>query len=154
MSPTVAQLAAGDANCPAGGASITDAASHVGYVCNGTNGTNGSDGEAFAGTFTSPNGQYKLEVADTGITLQGPVGRIRLTPSGTEVRADTDLTLRAGAIAKLQGDAQVQLNGCGATVARVGDTVFGLVTVGPDGGTFPLLSGAILTGAPTVCAGS
>jgi hypothetical protein len=148
VSPTVAQLASGDANCANGGAAITDAAGNTAYVCSGTNGTNGTDGADFAGTFTSPNGQYKLLVTDTGITLQGPVGRIQLTPTLTEIRADTDLNLLAGATAKLQGGALtqvrgplVQLNTCGAPVARVGDSVIANPT------------GQIITGSPTVCSG-
>src|SRR5205807_6660720 len=36
---TVAPLAAGDANCANGGASITDGSSNVAYACNGATGT-------------------------------------------------------------------------------------------------------------------
>ena len=35
VSPAVAQLGPGDANCPAGGAALTDASGHTAYVCNG-----------------------------------------------------------------------------------------------------------------------
>src|SRR6476469_2163573 len=45
-SPTVVQLEANDANCPAGGAAITDAAGHTAYVCSA---------QPFSGTFTSPS---------------------------------------------------------------------------------------------------
>jgi len=41
VSPTVSQLAAGDANCPAGGAAITDAAGSTAYVCSGEDGQDG-----------------------------------------------------------------------------------------------------------------
>jgi hypothetical protein len=154
-SPTVAQLAAGDASCPAGGASITDAAGHTAYVCNGTNGTNGTDGqdgEDFAGTFTSPNGQYKLEVIDTGITLQGPGSKVKLDGPNTQVEAAANLDLKGSATAKLEGSgiAQVkggivQLNGCSRSVVGVGDQVL-ITTLGTFGPILP-------PGFPTVCAG-
>ncbi len=162
VSPTVAQLAAGDSNCPSGGAAITDAANNTAYVCNGENGT---DGEDFAGTFTSPNGQYRINVDDLGITLEGPQGKITLAGTTTEIRSDVDLKLRAGAAARLeavgvltlQGAARIQLNGCGAQVARLGDAVMGFtpVAIGPDGGggSFPLQNGMIVEGSPTVCSG-
>src|SRR5262245_60784356 len=43
-SPTVAQLAAGDAHCANGGAAIKDAGGSTAYVCNGAD---GHDGEPF-----------------------------------------------------------------------------------------------------------
>jgi hypothetical protein len=152
VSPTVAQLAAGDTNCPAGGASITDAAGNTAYVCNGTNGTNGTDGEDFAGTFESANGQYKLAVTDTGITLDAPGGKVKLDATAAKVEGTAILELKAGAVAKLEGAANaqvrggvVQLNGCSKPLVGVGDQV--LV---PPGGAI----GQILPpGIPTVCAG-
>lgn len=83
-SPTVAQLQAGDSHCPAGGASITGASGDVAYVCNGANGADGKpgkDGAPFAGTFTSPNGQFTLTVADSGVSIVGPDSSVSL-PSG------------------------------------------------------------------------
>jgi len=74
-SPTVAQLAANDSHCPSGGASITDASGNVAYVCNGADGQQGvpgKDGAPFDGTFTSPNGQFSLSVADSGVSIIGP----------------------------------------------------------------------------------
>ena len=44
-SPTVVQLEPNDANCPAGGAAITDAAGHTAYVCSA---------QPFSGTFMRP----------------------------------------------------------------------------------------------------
>ena len=41
QSPTVAQVAAGDSHCAAGGAAITDAAGTTAYVCSGANGKDG-----------------------------------------------------------------------------------------------------------------
>src|SRR5262245_40598420 len=46
--PTVTQLPPNDANCPAGGAAITDAGGHTAYVCSA---------QPFAGTVTSPSGE-------------------------------------------------------------------------------------------------
>ncbi len=70
VSPTVTQLAVNDPNCPAGGAAITDAAQHTAYVCSGT---------PFSGTFTSPNGKYKISVTDTGVTVVGADTTLALT---------------------------------------------------------------------------
>ena len=78
-SPTVAQLSSGDSHCPAGGAAITDAHGTTAYVCNGQN---GKDGQPFAGTFTSPNGQFSLSVADNGVQIVGPDSKISLPGSG------------------------------------------------------------------------
>ena len=149
ISPSVAQLASGNANCPAGGASITDAAGNTAYVCNGTNGT---DGEDFAGTFTSANGQYKLEVTDTGITLQGPGSKVKLDGPNTQIEAAVDLELKGGASAKLEGSTSaevrgglVQLNGCGRHLVGVGDPVL----VSPSTGSGQILPPGLLT----VCAG-
>jgi hypothetical protein len=145
-SPTVAQLAAGDAHCANGGAAITDAGGNTAYVCNGT------DGQDFAGTFTSPNGQYKLEVADTGILLQAPGGKVRLDATSTRVEASASLELNSSGIAKLEGSggaqvlgAMVQLNGCSRSLVGVGDQVL-ITQIGTFGPIQP-------PGFPTVCAG-
>jgi len=88
-SPTVTQLQVGDSHCATGGgASITDAAGHVAYVCNGATGADGQpgqpgkDGAPFNGTFTSPNGQFTLTVADGGVTIAGPDSSISLPAAG------------------------------------------------------------------------
>jgi hypothetical protein len=78
-SPTVAQLQTGDSHCPAGGASLTDASGNVAYVCNGAN---GADGKSFAGSFTSPNGQFSLSVSDAGVKVVGPDSSITLPAGG------------------------------------------------------------------------
>ena len=39
----------------------------------------------FSGTFTSPNGLYKLIVDDTTARMEGPTGRVRIT-SGIELQ--------------------------------------------------------------------
>jgi hypothetical protein len=84
-SPTVSQLEPGDSNCPAGGAAITDAAGSTAYVCGGAK---GADGQSFAGTFTSPNGEYSISVTDAGITVSHGQG------TSFELVGD-DLVLRA-----------------------------------------------------------
>ena len=114
-SPTVAQVGPG-ADCANGGAAITDAAGHTAFVCNGQNGQNG---QPFAGTFTSPNGQYSLTVADTGITIAHGTDTIKLvdgdvtvhTHGGFRFETDSlssmighDIDLRAGANATLRAD--------------------------------------------------
>ena len=85
-SPTVAQLPAGDTHCATGGgASITDAAGHVAYVCNGATGADGQpgkDGAPFNGTFTSPNKEFTLTVADGGVSIVGPDSSISLPAAG------------------------------------------------------------------------
>jgi hypothetical protein len=112
VSPTVAQLAAGDANCPAGGAAIADAAGTTAYVCSGEA---GDDGEPFAGTFTSPNGEYSISVTDAGVTLSH-AGDASITLVGADitVHAGGDLAAEAGAALTVQ-------SGAGATIASDGD---------------------------------
>ncbi len=81
ISPTVTQLAAGNANCPSGGAAITDASNSTAYVCNGAAGV---DGDPFSGTFTA--GDYSISVTTSGITLAGPSARkIEMTNSGMTI---------------------------------------------------------------------
>jgi hypothetical protein len=89
-SPTVAQLALGDANCPGGGAAITDATGSTAYVCSGRD---GADGASFAGTFTSPSGEYSIAVTDAGITIgHGTSGSIALVGDDLTVRSrDLDI---------------------------------------------------------------
>jgi len=169
VSPTVAQLPVDDPNCPAGGASITDAAAHIAYVCSGQDGQPGTNGQPFSGTFAS--GDYSISVTDTGITLQGNGGtKITLTnnditvksSSTAKMEAATNLTLKgvvvavdAAAVAKIHGavtteitGGTVSLNGCAKPAAGVGDTTLGTAPVG--GGS---VLGTIITGTPTVCIG-
>jgi hypothetical protein len=130
VSPTVTQLAPGDPNCTNGGAAIKDADGSTAYVCNGTD---GKDGQPFAGTFTSPNGQFSVTVADSGITLTGPSGSIKLDAVGLDLNG-----------------ALITLNGAGscAPAARQGDQV----TANLQGIAGPI-SAAIAQGSPTVCIG-
>src|SRR4029077_20332326 len=59
------QSGAQGATGPAGPAGATGAS--------GPNGATGASG-TFAGTFTSPNGQFSISVTDQGIVLHGPKG--------------------------------------------------------------------------------
>ena len=51
---------------------------------------------AFNGTFRSPNGSYSLVVADSGITLQGPPGTIKLQNTGVDVMLNNVFSVNAG----------------------------------------------------------
>jgi hypothetical protein len=145
------------ANCANGGVSLT-VGSDTRYVCNGANGQDGQPG-TFSGHFQSPNGQYSIDVADTGIALDGPNGMVRVNSAGItlnsgsvlELKSSGNAELKASGGLNLQGSATttvngstVQLNGCGRFLARLGD----LVQVNPDSG-----SGNIIQGSSTVCAG-
>jgi hypothetical protein len=148
VSPTVTQLAAHDANCPAGGAAITDAAGSTAYVCSGKDGQDGQDGQDgadFAGSFTSPNGQSKLNVDDTGIKLEATTVQVKGSAT-TTVEGQGQLALKGGL---------VQINGPGGCLpaARIGDTVQTFIPAAVQ--VFPggLFFGTILTGSPTVCIG-
>ena len=80
VSVTSQALAPGDdPACPNGGSKFT-AVNGVSYACNGSNGQDGldgqngldgQDGQDFSGTFTSPNGLYRLVVNDTTARLEG-----------------------------------------------------------------------------------
>lgn len=116
VSPAVTQLAAGDPNCPAGGAAITDARGATAYVCSGANGT---DGQPFAGTFRSPNGEYAITVDDSGITLaRGTDTALLLSGSNVtilgqgavQVTAGRGLTLTAGEGVALASGSGMTLN--------------------------------------------
>lgn len=154
VSVTSQALAPGDDSaCPNGGTKFT-AANGTSYACNGTNGQNG---QSFNGTFTSPNGLYRLVVNDTSALLQGPLGRVQITGSGVElsangplnVNAQNALTLHAaglftasGAVTSI-GGSPILLNGSSCGVFRPADFA---PAVGPGGGPI-LLNPA---GSPTV----
>lgn len=100
VSPTVTQLSAGDSHCPAGGAAITDAAGTTAYVCSGQN---GADGQSFAGTFTSPNGQFSLSVANDGVEIVGPGTSIGIDGTGgVTVKGDHVETVANNETVKIQ----------------------------------------------------
>jgi hypothetical protein len=118
VSPTVTQLSPGDANCPDGGAGLMDASGSTVYVCNGAA---GADGQSFAGTFTSPNGEYSISVSDAGITLgHGGTNSVVLTGDDLAVRSDNislrsdrSTTLRAGSTATVQAGTTATFDSAG-----------------------------------------
>lgn len=128
--PTVAQLAAGHHQCPAGGAAITDAEGTTAYVCSGAE---GADGAPFSGTFTSPNGQFSISVTDTGVTVASPDSAISVTdgairvetlgPDLIELRAANRLELRSGANFLLQAGGTASLSS-GGRLSAAGSQVF------------------------------
>jgi hypothetical protein len=117
ISPTVTALSPGDANCPAGGAALTDSTGSTAYVCSGQNGQAGADGQPFSGTFTSPNGQYSISVTDAGINITGTSGANILlhnndlsVRSGTvSVDANTDVQVRTGSNLSLQSGSDMTM---------------------------------------------
>jgi hypothetical protein len=117
-----------DPACPNGGSKFTSVSGDT-YACNGLN---GEDGEDFDGSFTSPNGQYSLNVDDagariegpvgtgrilldsSGLRLQGPLGFLRLQTSGNTLDASSNLMVHAGGSVTVDG-AQLTLSSFGLT---------------------------------------
>jgi hypothetical protein len=89
----------------------------------------------------SPNGNFRIDVADNGITLQGPGSSVKLTAAGVTVNAPTvtvqgsGQTSVKGSILKLDGG-QTLINGGCVGVARQND----LVTKPGNGGTGPIVT--------------
>ncbi len=123
VSPSVTQLAAGDTNCPAGGASITDAAGTTAYVCSGQD---GADGEPFSGTFTSPSGEYSISVTNAGIVIgRGSTNSITVAGEDLAVRtrdlgmqSDRNMTVQAGGTATLDSQGNLTLRTSGSGLVR------------------------------------
>jgi len=138
VSVTSESLAPGDdAACPNGGSRFT-AVDGVTYACNGSNGVdgqdgqdgvNGQDGEDFSGTFTSPNGQFKLIVDDTTAKLEGPTGKVQITFNSLQIQTG-GLFSASGAVTTI-GGTPIFLNGPGCGLLRPTDVA---PVVGPDGG--------------------
>lgn len=130
LSVTSEALAPGDdAACPNGGTKFTSA-NGASYACNGSNGVDGQDGEDFSGTFTSPNGQFRLVVGDAGIRLENlpplPPARIQLTANSVQIQTQ-GLFSASGAVTTVGGSpltlsgALINLNGNGCGVLRSTD---------------------------------
>jgi hypothetical protein len=144
VSVTSESLAPGDdAACPNGGSKFT-AANGISYACNGTNGQDGqdgqdgADGQDFDGTFTSPNGLFKLIVNDTTARLEGPSSRIQITPGTVQIQT-SGLFSASGTVTTIGGN-QILLNGSGCGVLRNTDvnpfippTTGGPVLLNPNG---------------------
>jgi hypothetical protein len=117
VSVTGSTLAAGDAHCANGGSAFT-AANGVTYACSGApgrdgaNGVNGKDGKDgtpgvsgppgpagdFSGHFASPNGEFALDVSNTGITLSGPYASIQLSNVGMTLKGIGMTQIDAGVL--------------------------------------------------------
>ena len=169
VSPTIADLGPGNGHCDHGGASITDATGKTIYICNGAPGAKGDPGSPFSGSFTSPNGQYSLNVSDTGVTIAHGPTKIELVGDDVTIRSNRNtsiqtgdnLTLKASSNFSLEGSATgsvkagsildltgalVDINGSSCLpAARIGDQVTGIAN--------PVLNGQIATGSLTVCIG-
>ena len=75
----------------------------------------GKNGQPSPNTFTSPNGQFSVTVADSGLTIAGPDNSITLHPDGSiKVAAAGALDLRAGASAKLDAGESLDLRAGGS----------------------------------------
>jgi hypothetical protein len=162
ISPTVTQLAPGNAHCPAGGAAITDAGNTTAYACSGT---------PFSGTFTA--GDYSISVTSSGITLAGPASeKITLTNSGITVdggvgtvkaKSTAGMTFESASaldlkstLTKVEATAVLDLTGAITRlgggcrpVARLGDAITGQapVFITPSVAS---VTGTIITASPTV----
>jgi hypothetical protein len=100
----------------------------------------------------SPNGQYVLDVVNSGIFLKGPVGGIEITGSQIKIASTANVSIQGAAQVSVGSPALVavtggvlKLNSGSHQVARVGDIV--TVTVAGVSG-----SGTITTGSTTVLA--
>ena len=82
----------------------------------GQDGEDGQDGAPFSGTFTSPNGQYSLNITDTGIVLSGAGSTINVTSAGVAVQSDRDLTLQSGSALVAQAGTGVSIAGNGVAI--------------------------------------
>jgi hypothetical protein len=126
-SPTVTQLAAGDAHCAAGGAAITDAKGATAYVCSGQNGQNGKDGKdgaPFAGTFTSPNGQYTFSVTNSGVSVAGAGGlAASFSDAGIAVQSPGTLDLLVGGNTSLSVGGSLGITTGSATSITTGSSL-------------------------------
>jgi hypothetical protein len=178
------QLAPGDdAACPNGGSKFT-AANDVSYACNGSdgedgvdgvNGQDGADGQDFNGSFTSPNGRFKLIIDDTAAKIEGrgpgpgdPVFRVILDGSGARMEGPAGNNVQVGGnnaqirttgalsasgsqmtIGGSQqiflGSPHILLNGGGCGVLRSDDVV---LAVGPGGGPIRLNAGSPIVQTP------
>jgi hypothetical protein len=106
-----------DPACTNGGTKFTGATG-VSYACNGAN---GQDGQSFSGTFTSPNGLYRLVVDDTAAKLEGPGGRVQITSGATQIQSNGLFTASGTVMTIGSGSSQIFLNGPGCGVLRSTD---------------------------------
>lgn len=148
-SVTATALAAGDAHCASGGSAFS-AATGVTYACNGApgkdgvDGLNGKDGQDgapgtpgaagppgdFSGHFASPNGDFALDVSNTGIKLSAPFASIELSNVGMTLKG-IGLTQISAGVLQLNAVPTI-IGSCGSPdhAVRAGDVA---LVVGPLG---------------------
>jgi hypothetical protein len=127
VSVTGTAVTAGDARCAYGGAAFAAA--------NGVNGKDGAPGAAgppgdFSGHFASPNGEFALDVSNSGVKLSGPFASIELSNVGMTLKGIGLTQINAGV---LQLNAVPTIIGsCGSPdhAVRAGDVA---LVVGPLG---------------------
>jgi hypothetical protein len=114
-------------------------------------------------SMTSPNGDYRIVVADSGITLAGPNGSVKIDSAGVLVKSSsnsvsvspTTVDIAASGSASVRGTlVRIGCSSGGQPVLRGNSpiAVQGQVSVGPDGGTFPIQANALPQGSATVLA--
>ena len=89
----------------------------------GQDGKDGADG-TFTGTFSSPNQQFSISVTDDGIKLDGPSstiemdagGAVKISGAAVTVEGSAQVTVKAGALVKVDGPAGVIITGAIVTV--------------------------------------
>jgi len=112
----------------------------------------------FTGLLSSPNGDFSIRVADTGIELKGPSSRIKLDSTGVVLEDAVSVHLKAGASVRVDAAATLQLQGsqvlinagqAGAPAARAGDPIAGAKD--PNSAS---VTGNVLTGSTSVFIGN
>jgi Collagen triple helix repeat (20 copies) len=112
----------------------------------------------FTGLFSSPNGQYSIQVTDTGIELKGPSTRIRVDSGGILLDDAVSVRLRSGSSFRVDsaGPLHVQgfpvlinADGGGSLAARAGDQVVGAKDPRSDA-----VTGLVVSGSTSVLIGN
>jgi IPT/TIG domain-containing protein len=97
----------------------------------GPTGPPGPQGAAgtFTGHFQSPNGQYSLDVADSGIRLAGPgatmligTGTVTIMATNVVVRSDVSTEIRSGATTMVRSGTNTDIQSSASTTVNSGAT--------------------------------
>ena len=96
----------------------------------------------FTGSFISPNQLYSLTVADTGIELSGPYGRMTLGDSGMSIESVLALSIRSSFPMLIKSDTTMDIQSS-ATMDITSGTQVTVESVGP----------VFVTGGPVVING-
>jgi hypothetical protein len=86
------------------------------------------DAGAFTGSLQSPNGQYSLALTNTGAVLTGPGGTVKIGSTSIDVVGSGGGAVHVTPFGTAVQGTQVSLNGCNAPVARVGDSISGVMS--------------------------